>query len=302
MNAESSLQRQGLLAGFAAFFIWGLLPLYLYALHAVSPWTIIAHRLLWSCVFVFAFLAWKGQLGGVRAALRQPALLRRLSVSAALISFNWLLYVWAVSGGHVVESSLGYFINPLFNVLLGVLLLGERLNPRQWGSVALAAAGVLWLGIEAGRPPWIALALGLSFALYGFVRKKASVDAVAGLAVETLLLTPIGLGWLLWAHVQGGGVASGQGAGIGVLLVLGGVITAVPLALFAFAARSLPYSTVGLLQYIAPSLQLIIGLLVFGEPFSALRALGFALIWLALIVFAADGLWRQRQAQLAAAS
>jgi chloramphenicol-sensitive protein RarD len=195
----------------------------------------------------------------------------------------------------VVETSLGYFINPLVNVLLGVLLLSERLNAAQWTAVTIAAAGVAWLTWTAGHPPWISLTLAFSFGLYGLVRKVISVDALAGFATETLLLAPLGIGYIVWCEIAGGGVLSNAGSGLYSLLVIGGPITAIPLVLFAFGARRIPYSTVGLLQYIGPTIQLILAVFAFGEPFSGPRVAGFVLIWTALALYAADGLWRSRK-------
>jgi chloramphenicol-sensitive protein RarD len=294
--------RRGLLAVMAAFFIWGLIPLYLRPLLGVAPVTIMSHRMVWCCVFSSAWLARRGELGSVRAALSDPPVRRRLAASAALISTNWLLYVWAVSSGHVIDASLGYFINPLVNVLLGVVLLRERLHRNQWLAVACAAAGVAWLTVQAGRLPWIALGLALSFGGYGLVRKVVRVESLPGLAAETALLTPFGLAWLVWQSVAGPGFFGGADELRSAWLVAGGVVTAVPLALFAFGARRIAYSTVGLLQYIGPSLQLAVGILVFAEPFRSDRVLGFAMIWSALAIYAADGWWRAAAARAATAA
>jgi chloramphenicol-sensitive protein RarD len=280
----------------AAFFIWGLIPLYLRPLLGIAPVTIMSHRMVWCCLFSCAWLARRGELGAVRAALADPPVRARLCASASFISANWLLYVWAVSSGHVIDASLGYFINPLVNVLLGVVLLRERLHKNQWLAVACAAAGVAWLTFQAGRLPWIALGLALSFGSYGLVRKVVRVESLPGLAAETALLLPFGLAWLAWQAAAGPGFFGGAGALRAAWLVAGGVVTAVPLALFAFGARRIPYSTVGLLQYIGPSLQLAVGIVVFGEPFRAERVVGFAMIWSALAIYAADGLWRTRRA------
>jgi len=219
-----------------------------------------------------------------------------------LIAFNWGLYIWAVNAGHVVESSMGYFINPLVSVLFGVLFLRERLTRMQWASVALASAGVLWLTLQYGHPPWIAMGLALSFALYGLIRKLAAVDSVAGLGVESVYLFLPALAVLLWGEAHGsGGFVGGWGLGLDALLVVGGALTALPLIGFAYAVRRVPLSSVGLLQYIAPTIQFLIGVLVFGEAFDRTRAVGFACIWVALLLFAADGLLRnQRRVALAA--
>ena len=284
----------GFAAAVAAFLLWGLFPLYLKPLAAVPAPEIMAHRIVWCCLLVFGWLAVRGELGLVRAALADPVSRLRLMGSATLISINWLVYVWAVSNGHVVDASLGYFINPLFNVVLGVLVLKERLNRAQWFAVALAGLGVLYLAIVAGRPPWIALSLAASFGMYGLIRKVVAVEAVPGLATETLLLAPFAAAFLVWSQVSGSGALGHSSAQVGALLVGSGLATALPLALFAYGARLIPLSTVGLVQYIGPTLQFLIGVLVFHEPFTRSRAVGFVLIWAALAIYATDSLWRSR--------
>jgi chloramphenicol-sensitive protein RarD len=287
--------RSGLAAAVGAFLIWGLFPLYLKPLSDVPALQILAHRIVWCCLLVFAWLAWRGELGAVRRALADPGTRLRLVTSASLISVNWAVYVWAVTHGQVVEASLGYFINPLLNVVLGVMVLKERLNRAQWIAVTLAALGVAYLTAFAGRPPWIALVLAASFATYGLIRKTAAVESVPGLAAETLLLAPLAVGWLLWCEATGSGALGHASAGVNALLVGSGLATALPLALFAYGARLIRYSTLGLLQYVGPTLQFLIGVLVFGEPFPRARAVGFVLIWLGLAFYAADSLWRSRK-------
>jgi chloramphenicol-sensitive protein RarD len=277
--------------------IWGAFPLYLKPLHEVPSLQIIAHRVAWACVLVCCWLWIRGDLGQLRKALITPATLGRLSASAMLISVNWLGYVWGVAHGHVVETSLGYFINPLANVLLGVIVLRERLNLAQWTSVGIATAAVVYLAVATGSPPWIALMLASSFSIYGLIRKVVHVEALQGLAVETLVLMPLALGYLLWCEATGTGAFGHSSTLVNALLVGCGPITAVPLFLFAFGARLIPYSTLGLLLYIAPSLQLLCGIFLYHEPFGGARALGFALIWLALVIYAGDGLWRARMAR-----
>ncbi|HVN43351.1 MAG TPA: EamA family transporter RarD [Steroidobacteraceae bacterium] len=292
---RSGSTRAGLVSVLGAFVIWGLLPLYLHALGAVPTLQIMAHRILWSCVLVFGWLALRGGLGSVRSALADPPSRRRLTASAALVSINWVVYVWAVNSGHVVEASLGYFINPLLSVALGVVVLQERLDRAQWVAVGLAAAGVAYLSLATGRPPWIALVLAASFAGYGFIRKVVAVESVPGLATETLLLAPLAVGWLLWCEHEGSGAFGHAGAPINLLLLGCGIVTALPLALFAFGARLIPLSSVGLLQYVGPTLQFLIGVLVLHEAFPRARAVGFAMIWSALAIYAADSLWRNRK-------
>jgi chloramphenicol-sensitive protein RarD len=288
-------QGGGLLAAIAAFTIWGVLPLYMKPLHALPALEIMAHRIVWSCLLVFAWLAWRGDVGAVRTALANPGTRYRLMVTAVLISINWLIYVWSIAHGHVIDASLGYFINPLLNVVLGVLVLGERLNTMQKFAVGLATAGVLYLAIVAGRPPWIALVLAASFGGYGLIRKVVKVEAVPGLATETLLLTPFALTFLLWMETQGTGAFGHDAPHINVLLLGSGLVTALPLALFAYGARLIPLSTVGLVQYIGPTLQFLLGVVVFKEAFSVERGIGFVFIWTALAVYAGDGLWRSRK-------
>jgi len=287
--------RRGVAAALAAFFIWGLFPLYLKPLTHVPALEILAHRIAWCVLFVLGWLAWQSRLAEVGAAFRDRGVLGRLALSATLIAVNWGLYVWAVSNGRVLEASLGYFINPLVNVMLGVLVLGERLNRRQWTAVALAAVGVAWLTFAAGGLPWVSLALALSFGTYGLVRKVANVGAVPGLAVETLLLAPVGLAFLAWLQSRGAGAFGQPPLHVSLLLAGSGLITALPLALFATGARLIPYSVVGIIQYVGPTLQLLLGVYLYGEPFAGARAIGFCVIWAGLAVFVTDGFLRSRR-------
>jgi chloramphenicol-sensitive protein RarD len=290
---------KGLTAAAAAFAMWGVFPLYFHPLYQISAFQIIAHRIVWSCAIVLVWMALRRELSTLRATLANRSLVWRLALSATLVTLNWLVYVWAVTHGHVIETSLGYFINPLVNVLLGVVLLSERLTRAQWMAVALAAAGVTYLTILSGSPPWIALALACSFGTYGLIRKVAKVDALPGLATETLLLMPIALIYLIWCEFAGTGALLHVGAATDALLIGSGPLTAISLFLFAFGTRLIAYSTVGLLQYIAPTLQLICGVFVFHEQFERSRALGFVLIWTALLIFAGDGLRQSRKQQRA---
>lgn len=295
--------RGGLWVAAASFVLWGLMPLYWHLLKVVPSLQIVMHRIVWSALLVAAWLVWKQGRGWLRATLARPRAAWMLALSGTLIAFNWGLYVWAVNAGHVVESSLGYFINPLVSVLFGVVFLHERLNRVQWLSVALAATGVAWLTWQYGQPPWIAIGLALSFALYGLIRKLVAVDAVSGLGVESVYLFLPALLVLLWSETQGTGhFASGWSLGVDALLVFCGVLTALPLIGFAFAVRRVPLSVVGLMQYIAPTIQFLLGVLVFGEVFDRDRATGFVFIWVALAIFAIDGLLRARRATVAAAA
>ena len=290
MSARPRPASNGLVPTAAAFAIWGLFPLYFYPLRQVSAVQIIAHRLLWSCLFVLVWIALRRELSTLRATLANRSIVWRLALSATLITVNWLVYVWGVMNGHVVETSLGYFIGPLVNVLLGVVFLSERLTPAQWTAVSLAAAGVAYLTIMAGRLPWIALTLAFSFATYGLIRKVVKVESLPGLATETLILGPISALYLLWCESSGAGALGHSGPAIDALLIGTGPITAITLFLYAFGTRLLPYSTVGLLQFIAPTLQFAFGVFVFHEPFSHTRAVGFAVIWTALLIYAGEGL------------
>jgi chloramphenicol-sensitive protein RarD len=293
------LSARGLAAAAAAFGLWGLLPLYLRLLGTLPALQVVAHRIAWSCLFLLGWLLARAELGRLTSILVRPALLARLAVSALLISCNWLVYVWSVTHDHVVESSLGYYINPLMNVVFGVLVLRERLNRAQWAAIALATAGVAGLTVLAGRPPWIAFALAISFSLYGLLRKVLSVAPLPGLATETLLLVPLAVAYLVGCQLTGSGAFGHAGVAIALLLAGSGLVTAIPLLLFAYGARALPYSTVGVLQYIAPSLQLACGVLLFHESFGPGMAAGFATIWAALLIYAADGVRQARRASRA---
>jgi chloramphenicol-sensitive protein RarD len=286
---------KGFVPAAAAFAIWGLFPLYFNLLHHVSAAQVIAHRVVWSCVFVLLWIAIRGELFALRTTLADFSVVWRLAISATLISLNWLVYVWGVMNGHVIETSLGYFIGPLVNVSLGVVILSERLTAAQWTAVALAAAGVVYLTVLAGGLPWIALMLAFSFATYGLLRKVVKVESLHGLATETLVLAPFAALYLVWCEFAGNGALGHAGAAIDALLIGSGPLTAITLFLFAYGTRLLPYATVGLLQYIAPTLQFACGVFVLHEPFERTRAVGFAIIWMALAIYAAEGLRQSRR-------
>lgn len=285
---------RGYAAAIAAFVSWGLFPLYLIGLLNVSAMQITAHRIVWSCVFVLAWLAVRRELGTLWAAVMRDGVLIRLTASAFFIAVNWVGFAWAVNHDHVLEVSLAYFMGPLLNVLLGIFVLSERLDRTQWIAVAFAAAGVAFLTFIAGHAPWIALMVGSSFAFYGVIRKTVGIDALPGLAAETILLVPFALGYLVWCEVQGTGAFGHSSGSVDALLLLSGIVTSIPLVLFAYGARRVPYSTIGVLQFIAPSMQLVCGLVVFGEPFESARLTGFVLIWTGLAIYAANALWRAR--------
>ena len=305
--STGGLDRRGVWIAVAAYVAWGLMPLYWHLLKVVPSMQIMAHRVVWSAVLVCGWLSFKYGRGWLRETLSRPRAAPLLAISGVLIAFNWGLYIWAVNAGHVVESALGYFINPLLNVMLGVVVLHERLNRVQWTSVAIAAAGVLWLTFSYGSFPWIALLLAASFGAYGLVRKLLGAPPVRGLGVENLYLLLPALAFLAWAegagqgHLLAHGGSASWGAGVVGLLAFGGVLTALPLIGFAAAVQRIPYSLVGLLQYISPTLQLLVGVLVLHEPFGRDRAIGFGFIWVALALYAIDGWVRARRSRLAAA-
>lgn len=287
---------RGLAAAAGAYFIWGLWPLYWRLLEQVPALQIMAHRIVWCAAFVLGYLFLRYRFAWLVPLRAQPRVVAMLGMSGLLIGANWWLYIWAVNADQVVETSLGYFINPLVSVTLGVAVLRERLNGRQWLAVAIAALGVIYMTVRFGRAPWIALALAGSFAAYGLLRKLAQIDAVQGLAVESTWLLPAALVILL--NSTPAGIFEGYDAKTISLLLIAGPTTALPLIWFAYGARRIPLSMVGLLQYIAPSLQLVVALLVFGEPFTPVHMAGFACIWAALAIYAADGVYRLRALRL----
>lgn len=290
MTEEQSRTRAGLLFGVGAYLCWGLLPLYFKLVAMVPSTEIVAHRIVWSLLFLATLATLWRRWPAIRAALGTSRVMMTLTLTALLIGGNWLIYIYSIVSGHVIESSLGYYLNPLINVLLGVVLLKEKLSRLQVAATLLAAAGVTVLAFGAGTGLWISFALAGTFAMYGFLRKIAPVDALEGLSIETLILTPVALGWLIWVQQHGGDGLLANGPGIATLLVLGGVITAVPLLLFTAAARRLPYSTMGFLQYISPTLQFLTAVLAFGEHLTTAHMICFALIWSALALVSFDGI------------
>lgn len=289
-------RRQGVAIAAGAFVIWGLFPIYWHLLKAVPSPLIIAHRIVWSTLLVVGWLLLSSRLAWLRRIAAQPRALPLLALSGLAIGTNWAVYIWAVNAGHVIEASLGYYINPLVSVLLGVLVLKERLRPVQWLAVACAAVGVAWLTWVAGTVPWIALGLALSFGLYGLLRKVVAVDAVSGLGIESLYLFLPALGFVLWSELgHGGGFVQGWSLRDDFLLAFGGVVTAVPLIAFAYGVRRIPLSLVGVLQYVTPTLQLLLGVWFFHEPFDPARALGFVAIWLGLLLYLSEGVWQSRR-------
>lgn len=294
MTQTQGADRNGLLLGIAAYCLWGMLPLYLHLLQAVPALQVLSHRVLWSLLLLAAVVVALRRVRSIAAAARGRTLLLLIS-SAVLIAINWIVYIWAVQHEHVLDASLGYFINPLVNVALGVLVLGERLRRWQGIAIGLAALGVLLLTLHGGGALWIPLALALSFGGYGLLRKVAAIDALGGLTVETLLLGAPALGVLLWAS-HTGTASFGGSTRIDLLLIAAGAVTATPLLLFAAAAKRLPYATMGLLQYIAPTLQFLEAVLLFSEPVQPVHFVTFALIWSGCALYAWDSLRAYRAA------
>jgi chloramphenicol-sensitive protein RarD len=283
-------RRLGTAAGLSAYLLWGCFPLYFPLLEPAGGVEIVAHRVVWSLLFVALLLTALRRWALVRAAVTDPRTMLVLTGASVLIAANWLVFVYGVNSGHVVETSLGYFINPLVSVLLGVVVFAERLRPLQWVAVALAAVAVAVLTWDHGRPPWIALALAATFGGYGLLKKLVRVEAAPGLFVETAVAFLPALAFLGVLHATGRGTAGEAGTGHLLLLLASGVATAVPLLLFAAAARRIPLSTVGLLQYVTPLMQLALGVFVFHEPMPPARLAGFAIVWAALAVFTVDSL------------
>lgn len=279
----------GLLAASGAYLIWGLFPLYWSLLGAVPTVQVLAHRAVWCAACVWLLLTLQRQGRWWRGLPGRTLLL--LTGSALLISINWGVYIYGVNSGHVLDTSLGYFVTPLLNIVFGVLLLRERLGAWQWVAVALAAIGVGYLAVRVGSPPWIALTLAVSFASYGLIRKLAVVDAVRGLAVESCLVLPLAAAYLVVCELQGTG-AFGRDMRTDALLIAGGAVTAIPLVLFAYGARRVALSTLGFVQYVAPTVQLLLGVFVFHEHFGAAQGVAFGCIWAALAIVMVDGLRR----------
>jgi chloramphenicol-sensitive protein RarD len=275
--------------------MWGLVPLYWKQLQAIEAVELIAHRVVWSLLFVAALLRARGGFGAVRAALGAWRLLPINLLSSLLLSVNWLVYVWAVNRGQVIECSLGYFLTPLLSVVLGRFVLREHLRRWQWFAVGLAAVGVMVQLAQLGRLPWIALALAASFSLYGLLRKQSALGPLIGLAVETALLAPVAALYLLWRYHAGTGALGQVDLRSHLLILSAGVITTIPLLCFAVAARRMRLVALGVLSYLGPTCQFAIGLFVYGEPFSRQRAVSFVLIWTGLALYTADALWTNRR-------
>ncbi len=289
---------RGIAYACAAYVLWGVFPIYFKALQAVPPLEILGHRILWSLVVCVLLLLVMRHLRWLSGLLQQPRVLLWFVGSSLAVAVNWFVYIWAVNAGRVIDASLGYFINPLVNVLLGALVLKERLRRGQWLAVGVAASGVLWLTLQAAAVPWIGLTLAISWGIYGLLRKTATLGAIEGLTLETVLLAPIAATYLYWLGASGSSTFGTADTTTRLLLLAAGPITAAPLLLFTAGARRIPFFTLGLLQYIGPTLQLLIGVWLYEEPFAE-RAFGYVLFWIALVLFTAEGLvqgWRARTA------
>jgi len=279
-----------------AYLIWGVLPIYWKALIDVPALQILSHRIVWSLCFLFIIVTWKKGWKELRRALAVSKTRRLVLIAALLLGINWLTYIWGVNAGFIVETSLGYFINPIVNVVLGVVFLRERLRPIQWFPIGLATMGVLYLTINYGSLPWIGLTLAFTFGFYGFIKKTASLEALPGLTLETGALFLPAIVYILIVSNQGYGAFGNQGLRTDLLLALTGVVTTLPMLLFGMGARRIHLITLGLLQYIAPTCQLLIGVLIYQEPFTQVRLVGFGMIWLALLFYTLEGLLERRKA------
>lgn len=286
---------RGAIAATASFLIWGVVPVYWKQMQGVSALELITHRIAWSLLFLIGVLWWQKNLSALRPAFTESRTFGLNLLSSVLLAINWVVYIWAVNSGHVIESSLGYFLVPLVNVALGSLLLHERLRPPQWIAIGFAAAGVGVLLTRAGHVPWIALTLAVTWAGYGLLKKRSSLGSIAGLTVETILLFPLAAGLLLWWHHTGEGALGRVDLRLHLYILSVGVVTAIPLLLFAYGVQRIRLATLGLLQYLAPSVQFLLGYLVYRESFDQVRLQAFGLIWCGLALYTADAFWIQRR-------
>jgi chloramphenicol-sensitive protein RarD len=286
---------KGILYGASAYLLWGFFPIYFKALQAAPALQILFHRITWSFVFLLILIIIRKRLSRLKAEITPPRVLAIYTLAALLLSGNWFVYVWGVNAGYVVETSLGYFINPLVSVALGVIVLRERLRPIQWLPIGMAAAGVVYLTVGQNALPWIALTLAFSFGLYGLIKKVAPLGSLSGITLETGILFLPAVAYLVFVEFNGTGAFGHIGPSSNLLLASAGVITSVPLLLFAQAARQIPLWQLGLLQYIAPTCQFLLGVLVYGEPFTPVRIVGFTIIWTALLIFSLESILTHRR-------
>ncbi len=290
--------RRGTLYGAGAYALWGLFPLYWPLLRPSSALEVLAYRIIWSLVVVAVLLAITRRVAQVKAAVRDRRRLLQLTIAAIVVAINWGTYIYGVQTDRVVETSLGYFVNPIVTVLLGVLVLGERLRPAQWTALGAAFIAVVVLTVENGSPPWIALILAFSFGTYGLLKKTAGVGAVEALAIETGVLLPVATGYVVFLALTGAGTFGTEGVGHASLLALSGVVTAIPLLLFGAAASRIPLSTLGVLQYLAPTMQFLLGITLFHEPLPVAKLVGFVLVWIGVALFTVDLIRHSRQQRL----
>ncbi len=285
---------KGIWYGIAAYAMWGFFPIYWKLLHDVPALQLLGHRILWSFLLLLAFIFITRQWKDFRSVAFNGKTLRIYTVAGVLLSLNWLIYVWGVNAGFIVETSLGYFINPLLSVLFGVIFLREKLRPMQWVPVVIAAIGVTYLTVTYGRPPWIALSLAVTFGLYGLVKKLSPLGSVFGLTLETGIVFPIALIYLIFIQSGGAGAFLNKGMTVDLLLVGAGIVTTIPLLMFASAAKQIPLNMIGVLQYFAPTIQFLIGVFIYKEPFDHTRLIGFSIVWLALVIFWVENLIAHR--------
>lgn len=289
---------KGIIYAILAYGLWGFLPIYWKTIDEVPASQILSHRIIWSFIFLMVIIYFRKDWLAFRTAIQSKRTISIFSAAAVLISVNWLTYIWAVNAGFIVETSLGYFINPLVSVLLGMIFLKEKLRPLQWAPVGLAFAGVLYLTFSYGVLPWISLVLAFTFGLYGLIKKTAPLNSLHGLSLETGILFLPALFFLIFAESQGTGSLGHTGWSTGLLLVFTGIVTALPLLLFANAARRINLSTLGILQYLAPTIQFLIGVILYGEPLTTSRLIGFTFIWAALILYSLENFYMRRKSTL----
>ncbi len=289
---------KGILAGIGAYTLWGLFPIYWRLLEEVPAIEILAHRMVWSLVFVAVLLTVQKDWRWLRETSHNRRTMLTYTLAAILLSINWFTYIWAVNAGYVVEASLGYFINPLVNFLLGVIFLGEKLRAGQVAAVILAALGVVYLTVSYGSLPWISLVMAFTFGMYGLIKKTAPLESMHGFSLETMVLFLPALFFLLYREATGVGGFVHQGTAVTLLLILAGPVTSIPLLLFGYSARRIPLSMLGFIQYIAPTLQFMLGVFVYTEPFPPARLVGFSIIWLALLIYSLESLYFNRKSKI----